>query len=113
MSDEPCPFCRSRFAGLCRALDDARTEAAELRAERYRHIDGLPIAERAPSPTSATVCELRLELADAQHHIGELEKANRHWRDVAAAERRRAEHAEDAQRRSLRVALGIPVARHA
>jgi hypothetical protein len=115
MIDErvPCPFCRSAFRGLCAALDAVRSEAAELRAERYRHVDGPPIAERAPSPTSATVRELRLQLADAHHQIEELEKANRRCRDLAAAERSRAAAAEDALRRSYRVALGIPAARHA
>ena len=114
MIDEraPCPACQSTFRGSCAALDSTRTELAELRVARYRRVDGPPIAERAPVPTTATVRELRLELADAQRQIAELEKANRHWRDVAAAERSRTAAAEDALRRSYRVALGIPAGRH-
>ena len=115
MSDDeraPCPSCQSTFRGLCAALDSTRTELAELRVAQYRRGDRPQIAKRAPS-TSPTARELRLELAAAQRQIGELEKANRHWRDVAAAERSRAAAAEDALRRSYRVALGIPAARHA
>ncbi|HYT69331.1 MAG TPA: hypothetical protein VEL51_23125 [Vicinamibacterales bacterium] len=109
----PCPICQSTFRGLCAALDAVRSEAAELRVAQYRRrVDCPPIAERAPSPTSATVRELRLELADAQQQIAELERANRHWRDLAAADRSRAAGAEDALRRSYRVALGV-VARRA
>jgi hypothetical protein len=69
MSDEraPCPICQSTFRGLCAALDAVRSEAAELRVEQYRRgVDCTPIAERARSQTSATIRELRLELADAQ-----------------------------------------------
>ena len=101
----PCPRCGRRFAGLCEAVDSLRRENGELRIEaaRYRRTD----ADRAFAPTSTTVGELRLELADAHQRIGELEKSNRHWRDVAAAERSRAAAAEDALRRSYRVALGI------
>jgi len=114
MLDElaPCPICQSTFRGLCAALDAVRAEAAELRAEHYGRIAGPTIAARAPSAMSA-VRELRLELADAQQQIAELEKANRHWRDVAAAERSRADAAQDSLRRSYRVALalGNPAAR--
>lgn len=108
----PCPLCRSRFDGLCHALDITRAELAELRIAQHR-VDGPPIAKGAPSPTSATVRELRLELADARHQINELEKASRRWRDVAAAERSRAVAAEDAVARSYRAWLDIPAARHA
>lgn len=115
MLDElaPCPICRSTFRGLCAALDAVRAEAAELRAEHYGRIGGPSNAGRAPSPTSATVRELRLELADAQQQIAELQEANRHWRDLAAAERSRADAAQDSLRRSYRVALaiGIPARR--
>jgi hypothetical protein len=57
--------------------------------------------------SASTVRELRLELAYARQQIGELERTNQHWRDVAAAERARAAALEDALRRSYRVALGI------
>ena len=48
-----------------------------------------------------------LRLEDARQRIGELEKANRRWRDVAAVKRSRAAAAEDALRRSYRVALEV------
>lgn len=97
------PELPSTFRGLCTALDAARSEAAELRVARYRRMDGAPL-EASTVPTTAG---LRSELAEAQQQIAELEKANRHWRAVAAAERSRAAAAEDALRRSYRVALDV------
>jgi len=103
----PCSTCRATFPGLCRALDDARGENAVLRAEQYRRDDADRLVARAPAPTTSTARELRLELADAKERIAELERALAQTRATAAAERRRAEHAEDAQRRSLRVGFDV------
>lgn len=98
-SVRPCPHCGRTFAGLCSAVDALRRENGELRIEAARYRDADEASTRGPATTSATVRELRLELAEAQQQISELERANRHWRDIAAAERSRAAAAEDALRR--------------
>jgi hypothetical protein len=98
---------------LCSTVDHLRRENGELRIEAARYRDvGAPFT-RGASPASATVHELRLELADARSRIAELERALTHQRDVAATERRRADGARDALARSYRAWLDVTATRHA
>lgn len=61
-----------------------------------------------PGSKCAVVFPVSERLADAQREIASLKSANAKLRQIAEAERRRAEAAEDAYRRAIRVRLDLP-----